>query len=101
MSCEDCYKGFTLPGEPSGSMVDGAYLTYPAFPAPDGQPKRAIVVLTDIFGLPLKNSRVQADKIAKELNVDVWVPDLFAGMLSLQSYMYLWTHVALGQVNRR
>ncbi|VDB91760.1 unnamed protein product [Peniophora sp. CBMAI 1063] len=78
MSCENCFKGSVLPGEPSGSIVDGAYLAASPTPAADGT-KRAVVLLTDIFGLPLKNSKIQADRLAKEIGVDVWVPDLFAG----------------------
>ena len=78
MSCENCFKGSELPGEPSGSMVDGAYLA--ASPT-QAEPKRAVVLLTDIFGLPLKNSKIQADKLAQEIGVDVWVPDIFAGAL--------------------
>lgn len=80
MSCENCFKGSELPGEPSGSIVEGAYLSSAPSTTSDGT-KRAVVLLTDIFGLPLKNSKLQADKLAKELGVDVWVPDLFAGTL--------------------
>lgn len=79
MSCENCLKGFVLPGEPVGSIKsdwDGAYFT----PGPqEGYTKRAVVLLTDIFGLPLKNNKILADHFAKELKCDVWVPDLFAG----------------------
>jgi len=57
-------------------MVDGAYLA--AGPA-EGNKKAAVVLLTDIFGLPLKNSKILADIFAERLGVDVWVPDLFAG----------------------
>ena len=82
MSCENCFKGSELPGEPSGSMVDGAYLAAsPNRAATPEEPKRAVVLLTDIFGLPLKNSKIQADKLAQEIGVDVWVPDIFAGAL--------------------
>ncbi|THG94999.1 hypothetical protein EW026_g6571 [Hermanssonia centrifuga] len=76
MSCEQCTQGYVLPGEPAGSIVDGAYF----HPAPEGSPKSsAIVLLTDIFGLPLKNSKLIADELSKGVGCDVWVPDLFAG----------------------
>ncbi|KAF7316584.1 DLH domain-containing protein [Mycena indigotica] len=39
----------------------------------------AIILLTDIFGLPLNNARIIADNFAKSLECDVYVPDLFAG----------------------
>ncbi|KAA1469968.1 dienelactone hydrolase endo-1-3,1,4-beta-D-glucanase [Dentipellis sp. KUC8613] len=81
-SCENCAKGFVLPGTPAGSMVDGAYYS-PApgidketAPAPSS---KAIVLLTDIFGLPLVNSKLLADELATKVGVDVWVPDLFNG----------------------
>ncbi|KAJ7784599.1 Alpha/Beta hydrolase protein [Mycena metata] len=77
MSCPDCFKGAVLDGEPTGSIVasqDGAY-----FAPGNGDTKRAIILLTDIFGLPLKNSKILADSFAQHLGCDVWVPDLFAG----------------------
>jgi dienelactone hydrolase len=77
MTCTYCYKGFVLPGEPKGSMVGQAYFT----PAPSDatQQTKAIVLLTDIFGLPLPNPRIVADHLAEQVGVDVWVPDLFNG----------------------
>ena len=56
-------------------MVGDAYF----HAGPEGSSKRAIFLLTDIFGLPLKNSKLIADEISKRLQCDVWVPDLFAG----------------------
>lgn len=47
---------------------------------------RAVVLLTDIFGLPLKNSKILADKISTRLGCDVWVPDLFNGRPPLDIY---------------
>ncbi|KAJ7686347.1 dienelactone hydrolase endo-1,3,1,4-beta-D-glucanase [Mycena rosella] len=76
MSCPDCFKGAVLEGEPTGiisSQFDGAYF------ATGGTSKRAIILLTDIFGLPLKNPKILADNFAKHLECDVWVPDLFQG----------------------
>lgn len=40
---------------------------------------RAIVVLTDIFGLPLQNCKIIADALSARVGCDVWVPDLFNG----------------------
>lgn len=85
MSCENCTKGSTLPGEPTGSIkpeFDGAYFA----PGPEGNTKRAIIFLTDAFGLPLVNSKIMADYFAKTLECDIWVPDLFAGRL-LPTYL--------------
>ena len=46
------------------------------------QQTKAIVLLTDIFGLPLPNPRIVADHLAEQVGVDVWVPDLFNGASS-------------------
>jgi len=77
MSCTYCYKGFALPGEPKGTMVGQDYFT--AAPKDDTEQTKAIVLLTDVFGLHLPNPRIIADHLAKQVGVDVWVPDLFNG----------------------
>lgn len=84
-SCPDCKKGALLPGEPTGTMVNGAYLAS----GPEGHTSRAIVLLTDIFGLPLKNSKILADNISKRLDCDVWVPDLFDGVFISSFHVYI------------
>lgn len=38
---------------------------------------RWVVLLSDAFGLPLVNTELTADKLANDLQCDVWVPDLF------------------------
>jgi len=77
MSCTYCYKGFALPGEPKGSIVGQDYFT--AAPQDATERTKAIVLLTDIFGLPLPNPRILADHLAEQVGVDVWVPDFFNG----------------------
>src|SRR5258707_10429248 len=77
MSCTYCYKGFALPGEPKGTMIGQDYFT--AAPNDATQQTKAIVLLTDIFGLPLPNPRIVADHLAEQVGVDVWVPDFFKG----------------------
>jgi len=72
--CEHCVSGHVLPGEPKGSFHDGAYL----HPGPEGT-TRAVVLLTDIFGLPLKNCKITADRLSERLGCDVWIPDVFDG----------------------
>jgi carboxymethylenebutenolidase len=79
MSCENCFKGTELPGTPSGKMVGDAYLAAGPSDGAARQYKTGIVLLTDIFGLPLKNCKIMADILAQRLGVDVWVPDLFDG----------------------
>lgn len=62
-----------MKGETTGTMIDGAYYH-------EGPNKsRAVVLLTDIFGLPLVNCKLLADRLSNELQCDVWVPDYFTG----------------------
>ena len=82
MSCPDCFKGVTLDGEPTGTISKFSNTGIDAYFAagPEGSdPTKAVVLLTDVFGLPLKNSKILADSIAREVGCDVWVPDLFNG----------------------
>ncbi|KDQ11566.1 hypothetical protein BOTBODRAFT_35231 [Botryobasidium botryosum FD-172 SS1] len=69
--CEHCTTGYALPGTPTGSTVtlDGtiAYFS-PGSTAHD----KAIVIATDIFGLPGGNNQLIADELAKRAGVDVW-----------------------------
>jgi hypothetical protein len=91
MSCTYCYKGFALPGEPKGTMVGQDYFT--AAPNDATQRTKAIVLLTDIFGLPLPNPRIIADHLAEHVGVDVWVPDFFNGaplMISIDALLVQW-----------
>lgn len=61
-------------------MVDGAYYCSAA----NTTTKKAIVLLTDAFGLSLVNPKILADRLAEKVGVDVWVPDLFNGALFLR-----------------
>jgi hypothetical protein len=79
MSCPDCITGANLPGTPKGVLKDdGSYFAA----APEGgnsEHKRAVILLTDVFGLGLDNPKIMADYFAEQLQCDVWVPDIFAG----------------------
>jgi carboxymethylenebutenolidase len=81
MSCPDCTTGGFLPGEPTGTLsTQGAYFApAPALPGDSEVPKHVVLLLTDAFGLPLKNCKIIADNLAKHLKCDVWIPDYFAG----------------------
>ena len=82
MSCPQCTQGYILPGEPTGAIVDGNYFVRAPGGGEDAS-SNAIVLLTDIFGLGLINSKLLADELAKRVGCDVWVPDLFEGACSL------------------
>ena len=81
MVCPDCNRGSILPGTPTGSVVKVHGLDAYFVPAPPSESPRsvAVVVLPDGFGLPLVNTKLIADELAKELVCDVWVPDMFNG----------------------
>ena len=92
MICDKCIEGSILPGKPTGSMQynDTAYYA-PAPALPEGTEKTpeheklqksCIIVLTDVFGLPLVNCKLIADRYAKEVGCDAWVPDIFNGAFS-------------------
>ena len=87
--CEHCLQGYILSGTPSG-MFDGTAYFHPA-PSPDS--KRAVVLLTDIFGLKLVNAKLIADQYSERLKCDVWVPDYFNGtpaaLFSLHDFVLL------------
>jgi len=77
MSCSDCTAGNWLPGSPKGTEEDGVYLAKGSNQA-DTKDK-AVVVLSDVFGLALPNPKIIADSIAERTGFDVWVLDLFNG----------------------
>ncbi|KAG8883813.1 hypothetical protein FRB97_005816 [Tulasnella sp. 331] len=82
--CENCVKGYRLPGEPTGEMiqVDGMPVYFRSAPAdgptPTGE-KKAIVLMFDMFGLPMPNSQIVIDDLTKRLGADGFVPDVFLG----------------------
>jgi dienelactone hydrolase len=66
-----------LPGSPKGTEENGAYFAKGS--GQEGTKDKAIVVLTDIFGLAISNPKIIADTISERTGFDVWVPDLFNG----------------------
>ncbi|KDQ27969.1 hypothetical protein PLEOSDRAFT_1042542 [Pleurotus ostreatus PC15] len=85
MSCPDCVKGAYLPGDPVGKLgFKGAY--YSPAPKPNAiRGEDAVVLLTDGFGLPLKNCKIIADTLATRLGCDVWVPDILGGAYTIEA----------------
>jgi carboxymethylenebutenolidase len=82
LPCKDCVSGYILPGDPRGTLLsDGSYLTKPEKGNNANSEKRALVLLTDSFGLQLQNPKILADSFANHLGCDVFVPDLFNGRL--------------------
>ena len=94
--CPRCREGSVLPGEPTGNLVaeyQGAYFSPAAVNQTEGtenedRKKCAVLLLTDAFGLPLKNCKIMADELAKRLGCDVWVPDYFNGKFFVHFGVY-------------
>ncbi|KAL1700903.1 Alpha/Beta hydrolase protein [Schizophyllum commune] len=96
MSCPSCVRGVVLPGEPKGIMRSASDLTvdaYLASPKPAAEQwapsTHAIVLLTDIFGLNLVNSKIMADRFSQELGCDVWVPNLFISWWTYLKFFWI------------
>ncbi|TFK68444.1 alpha/beta-hydrolase [Pluteus cervinus] len=80
MSCPDCTTGGLLAGEPKGqTSILNAYFSPAPLADQDQASDNAILLLTDAFGLSVKNGKVLGDMLAERLKCDVWVPDIFEG----------------------
>jgi len=81
--CENCTKGTKLPGTPKGSMIKvggtDTYLATPPQGVKPGNEHKAVVIFTDVIGLPLGNAQIIADGFAEKLGMEVYVPDMFLG----------------------
>jgi dienelactone hydrolase len=78
--CRDCISGTLATETPTGTEVTLHGLrTYVSLP--NGQPKAVIVVISDMFGWTLPNSRLLADKYAKNGGFLVYLPDFTSGEL--------------------
>ncbi|MCJ1307918.1 hypothetical protein MMC25_001566 [Agyrium rufum] len=76
MADECCKSGFKWDGQPIGTEgklgENNAYIT--------GTNKHlAVMIVHDIFGWTLPNTRLLADHFAKEANCTAYLPDFFAG----------------------
>jgi len=80
MSCPDCTSGNLLPGSPKGTEENSTYLAKGSNQGDTAE--KAVVIFTDSFGLAISNPKIIADTIAERTGFDVWVPDLFNGVLS-------------------
>ncbi|KAF9457820.1 dienelactone hydrolase endo-1,3,1,4-beta-D-glucanase [Collybia nuda] len=78
---DDCIKGVTFEGTPKGNIdtftINGV-ATYVAKAQHSSNPNRALLLLTDIFGLPLVNSKLMADDFAAN-GFDTFIPDYLNG----------------------
>ena len=87
MVCKDCVSGTLHEGTPAGreETVHGraTYITEP----PNGAAAKGIVViLPDVFGWKLLNTRILADNYAERCQVTVYVPDFMDGMCMFKTF---------------
>jgi len=77
--CKDCVKGVIHEGTPEGKIETiGGVETYVATPTVDYPKDKVILLLTDVFGLPLVNNKLLADGFA-ENGFKTIVPDYLNG----------------------
>jgi len=77
--CKDCISGVRHEGTPEGTYEEiKGIKTYVATPKTDYPKDKAILYLTDVFGIELPNNRLLADDFARN-GFKVYVPDLFEG----------------------
>jgi hypothetical protein len=78
--CEDCLRGYRLPGEPKGAMTTIAgHQTYLRSVTAGQRTTVCAVLFTDIYGLVIPNTQILGDEMSEKLGIDVYVPDLFNG----------------------
>ncbi|KAI0320497.1 Alpha/Beta hydrolase protein [Amylostereum chailletii] len=77
--CEHCTQGVRHEGTPEGTYETiGDIKTYVAKPTADFPKNKAVLFLTDVFGLELPNNLLLIDDFAKN-GFQVYAPDLFEG----------------------
>ncbi|KAA1478669.1 alpha/beta-hydrolase [Dentipellis sp. KUC8613] len=77
--CKHCVQGVRHEGTPEGTTEKvGGVETYIATPSIDYPKDKAILFLSDVFGLKLNNNLLLADDFAKN-GFKVYIPDLFDG----------------------
>lgn len=86
MTSQCCVSGEIHQGTPTGteSKIHGldCYVTGP----PEGvTPKGVIVIVPDVFGWTLPNTRILADNYAKKGEWLVYLPDFMNGMTTVRS----------------
>lgn len=86
--CDNCISGHLKSGKTTGKVRKlGGLDTYVATPA-STEPQAAVLLISDVFGWELVNTRLIADEFAKHGFLTV-VPDLFQGD-ALPADVFLW-----------
>ncbi|KAM0747809.1 alpha/beta-hydrolase [Meredithblackwellia eburnea MCA 4105] len=77
MVSECCVQGYFHSGVAVGKETVVAGL--PAYVSGPEESKKAVLIISDVYGYKLNNIRVLADHYASDANVRVFVPDFFGG----------------------
>ena len=78
-TCSECLTGSVKEGTPTGVVTTLHSLnTYVA--RPEGTPRGLVVMIPDVFGWEISNSRLLADSYAKKGGFLVYLPDFMAGL---------------------
>ncbi|KAJ6496229.1 dienelactone hydrolase endo-1,3,1,4-beta-D-glucanase [Mycena sanguinolenta] len=77
--CKDCLRGVIHEGTPEGKLeAIGGITCYVATPAVDYPKDKVVLMLTNVFGLPLVNNKLLADTYAQN-GFKCIMPDIFNG----------------------
>jgi len=77
--CKDCTSGARHEGTPEGTYEEiNGIQTYVATPKTDFPKDKAILFITDVYGLELNNNRLLPDDFARN-GFKVYAPELFEG----------------------
>lgn len=88
MACQDCVTGSLHEGTPIGreETLHGLQ-TYVTEPPNGASPSALIVIIPDVFGWKLPNTRLLADTYAKRGNYRVYVPEFMNGMMAIPTLL--------------
>ncbi|KAK7054306.1 hypothetical protein VNI00_003499 [Paramarasmius palmivorus] len=77
--CAACISGVRYEGTPTGEIIDiNGVKVYRALPEKDYDKTKAVLFLTDVFGLSLENNRLLADDFARN-GYQTYAPDYLNG----------------------
>lgn len=81
MSCPDCFSGTIHEGDPVGKEIKlhglDTYATGPEWAEAEG----IVVIIPDIFGWKMNNTRLWADRVAQKGKFRVFLPEFMNGIV--------------------
>lgn len=76
-ACADCGQGVVWQGTENGKEI--TLESFQMYLTSGKESKKCIILIADIFGYKLINSRIYADQLAESVGCDVIIPDFFEG----------------------